>query len=133
MRADYSYALWVRSSDGSWSNAVKINDARPLWITPPYVHQNTAVASLPRELKVIGRNLQPPSEGMTRVRLTHTSGSNYVLDAANNHLQKSSIEHYVAKVSLPPGMPLGSYNLHVTRDGRSWVPIEGQTRECSSL
>jgi hypothetical protein len=34
MTAGHSYALWVVTPDGRWSTELRINDARPLWITP---------------------------------------------------------------------------------------------------
>jgi hypothetical protein len=69
MRADQSYALWVRTVHGEWSKAVKINDARPLWVSPAFVYASGMPGSLPRELKIVGRNLQGGSRQPTQIRL----------------------------------------------------------------
>ena len=58
MVAGGAYALWIRTGAGEWSTAIKINDARPLWITPDYVYVSKALANLPRAIKVVGRNLE---------------------------------------------------------------------------
>src|ERR1700690_2362057 len=33
LRKDQSYAIWAVNLLGQWSNGIRINDARPLWIT----------------------------------------------------------------------------------------------------
>src|SRR5579864_795558 len=70
IRADQSYGLWIHTSAGNWSNGVRINDARPLWISPSQVHESDIIGGLPRYLKIIGRNLQASPGQSTRVRLT---------------------------------------------------------------
>ena len=69
LRADQTYALWVHTARGEWSKAVRINDARPLWISPAFVYASEMPASLPRELKIVGRNLQPSPGHATLIRL----------------------------------------------------------------
>ena len=107
MLADTTYVLWVQNAAGEWSNSVKINDARPLWISPDTVYETTRMAFLPRELKVVGRNLQPAPEAVTTVRLH--GPADFVLEAINDHDPTTAIEHYVAKVALPQDLPPGSY------------------------
>lgn len=124
---DRSYAVWVRNSKGEWSNGVKINDARPLWLTPSYVYATAQVANLPRYLKVVGRNLQPAPGAVTQVRLA--GPSNVTLTAANDVNPGTAIEHYVAKVDLPSSLPVGDYTVEVSRDGVSWVTLADQTLE----
>src|SRR5689334_6550477 len=70
MKRGQSYALWVRSVKGGWSNEVRINDARPLWLTPAFVYSTESIASLPRRLKIVGRNLEPAPGAVTKVRLS---------------------------------------------------------------
>ena len=48
-----TYALWVWNGS-AWSNGVRINDARPLWITPDSSYATAPLANLPRVLKVVG-------------------------------------------------------------------------------
>jgi hypothetical protein len=116
----YGYALWAINSAGEWSNGVKINDARPLWISPDFAYQTASVANLPRILKVIGRNLQPTPVAGTQVRLT--GPATFTLVASNTI---ASLSRYVAQVTLPATMALGTYNIDVSRDGVSWVPLTG--------
>lgn len=120
-----SYALWVRNGSAEWSNGIKINDARALWISPSYVYATETVASLPRYLKVIGRNLEPAPGAVTRIRLT--GPSIFTLDASNDADPSTAVERYVAKVDLPASLPAGDYTVQVSRDGVSWVTLEGQT------
>jgi hypothetical protein len=125
MQADASYALWVRNTSGEWSNGVKINDARPLWITPDTVYSTAPIAGLPRYLKVVGRNLHPAPGSVTEVKLL--GPSNFTLTAANDNNPATAIEHYVGKVDLPANLPQGSYAIEISRDGVSWISLEGQT------
>jgi hypothetical protein len=59
---------WLPSA---WSNGVLINDARPLWVTPSRNFRRSP-AWLPRELKVVGRNLDPMPGASTLVRLVQS-------------------------------------------------------------
>jgi hypothetical protein len=124
MMADQSYALWVVNSAGEWSNGVRINDARPIWFTPDFAYTTAQLASLPRYLKVVGRNLSPAPGGTTLVRLT--GPLTYTLTAANDGDPTTAIERYAAIVTLPSGMPAGSYTVQVSRDGVSWLTVADQ-------
>ena len=123
LRTDVAYALWVQNSQGEWSNAVRINDARPLWISPDSAYATATMASLPRQLEVIGRNLQPAPGAVTQVRLH--GPADFVLQAANDNDPTTTIERYVAKVSLPDSLPTGSYGVEVSRDGLNWISLDG--------
>ncbi len=129
LRADQSYALWVRTPENEWSAPVKINDARPLWLTPAYVYASARLASLPRYLKVVGQNLQAALGSRTLVRLT--GPQSLILSAAPDPAEPEppSIAHYVARVTLPPHLSPGSYHVDVSRDGVSWVRLAGQNFE----
>src|SRR5262245_60465923 len=35
---DATYGLWVLRGSAEWSNGVRLNDARPQWITPPFLY-----------------------------------------------------------------------------------------------
>jgi hypothetical protein len=122
LRANQSYAIWVVSPEGEWSNGVKINDARPLWITPDEVYSRAGAVSLPRQIKVVGRNLQPAT-GSTQIRLSNP-GRTYTLKATNG----STIDRYVAAAALPRAMAAGIYSVEVSRDGTSWVPLINRGR-----
>jgi hypothetical protein len=85
MTAGQSYAIWVVNPSGV-SFDIKINDARPMWLSPgplasarqpsyPYVYRSTDRPGLNREIKIVGRNLQPAPGAQTKVRLAR-----YLLD-----------------------------------------------------
>lgn len=121
-----SYALWVPCGS-SWGKGILINDARPLWISPAQAYESAQLGGLERELKVIGRNLQPQPGHVTRVRLTHSSklGVQFIQDALLD-APDSPIAHYVARIALPPMMQRGNYLIHVQRDGVSWELLQQQ-------
>ncbi len=132
MIANQAYALWDLNASGQWSNGIKINDARPLWITPDQAYQSASLANLPRVLKVVGRNLQPGSgkNSVTLVRLVgERTQTTYTLTAnnANNDSANTTteLERYVAAVKLPSPMTVDQYTVSVSRDGTSWVPLLG--------
>ena len=127
MRADQTYALWVRTVRGEWSKAVKINDARPLWISPAYVHASDSPASLARELKIVGRNLQPSPGQSTRIRLI--GPQQFTGTALSDTGSSATLNSYVVRVPLPPRLAPGRYRIRVNRDGANWVDVEGQSLE----
>jgi hypothetical protein len=122
--ANQAYGIWVRTSEGEWSAGIRINDARPMWITPDRVYATRSLANLPRYLKVVGRNLQPAVSAGTQVRLT--GPASITLLSAADHKSITSSDRYAAVVALPRVMPVGSYTVQVSRDGHSWVTLEGQ-------
>jgi hypothetical protein len=127
MRMGQAYALWVRTGNQEWSEAVRINDARPLWLSPAYVYSSNAVASLPRYLKIVGRNLQPPDDSATEVRLA--GPANIVLKAERAAADWTALDHYVALVNLPVKLMPGVYRIQVRRDKGDWTHLMGQTLE----
>ena len=123
------YILWVVAPDGTWSNGVTINDARPLWITPDSAYQTASLANLPRVLKVVGRNLEPASS-WAQVRLIgQNTGTGYTLYAHNSAINPADTtavsERYIAVVDLPASMVVDHYAVQVSRDGYSWVGLLG--------
>lgn len=123
MLANQSYALWVHTRDGEWSNPVTINDARPFWVTPAFVYSGARLASLPRYLKVVGRNLRSRSSQTMRVRL---SGPQTLVVQATED-EHPHLDEYVARIALPEGLPVGSYGVAVSRDGGNWIALADQT------
>jgi hypothetical protein len=126
IKSDRTYGLWVVNAQGEWSNGIRINDARPLWITPDEVYSAAAMGSLPRVLKVVGRNLQPQTSAPTRVQLVGPSAT-YTLMAADHRGSNRAIDRYVAAVNLPARLPIGTYRIRVSSDGRDWVPLQNDT------
>jgi hypothetical protein len=127
LRVGQVYALWVRNAQQEWSKSVFINDARPYWISPAYVYASAAVASLPRYLKVVGRNLQPAIGSFTEVRLI--GPQDLVLKAQSPDSNSVALDHYVAQVNLPRALLPGTYRIKLRRDGTNWVDLGAQTLE----
>ena len=126
MRAGQTYALWVHTAHGEWSDGVLVNDARPFWISPAYVRETQSVAALPRYLKVIGRNLQPAPGAKTRIRLS--GPQTFVIDADADTGERGVAQH-VARIALPKRLPAGTYRVEASRDGASWVMLNEQSLE----
>ncbi len=125
--ANRPYALWIRTSRGEWSNAVRINDTRALWFTPAYVYATTRLASLPRELKVVGRNLQSAPGRSTQIRLI---GPQDFLGAAIAEPElTATLSQYVARVKLPQSLRPGRYRVQLSRDSVNWAEVLGQVFE----
>ncbi len=130
MLPDESYALWIRNPGDAWSEGIRINDARPHWVTPAVgcaTASPARPASAPRGLKVVGRNLDAAPGEQTRVRLT--GPATLELTAADDGDADTAIERYVARVDLPPSMAVGLYDVEVSRDGASWVAVPDQQYE----
>ena len=123
-----SYALWVVDGKNRWSNGIRINDARPLWITPSRVYRTAALGSLPRHLKVVGRNLRAAPGQITQVRLSSLAGDDpeITLQAFDDGNADTAVEQYVAKVDLPDSLEAGEYAVQVSRDGQSWIALDAQ-------
>jgi hypothetical protein len=125
LRPNQSYALWVVTAHGEWSQAVKINDARPLWITPAYVYSSSMPAGLPREIKVVGRNLRPSGGHSTQIRLI--GPQSFTGAAISDAALSDGVNDYIGRLPLPERLAPGRYRLMVNRDGVSWVTVMGQT------
>jgi hypothetical protein len=145
LTAGQSYVLWAGNPDVGtpgaylYSSPILINDARPMWISPgPDGNHSTSFAyrtimrpGLSRDLKIIGRNLQPAPGATTKVRFTSTTNPvvNRTLFAADDGNPATHIENYVAKVTLSSDpqslsfLPVDTYTVAVSRDGTSWVPL----------
>ena len=127
LRSGQSYALWVRNPIGEWSRPLRINDARPLWLSPVVVYASAAIAGLPRYIKVVGQNLQPVSGRRTLVRLM--GPESLTLSATIHRDRLADLDRYVARCALPSRLTPGRYRVSVSRDGRSWVPLPAQWLE----
>jgi hypothetical protein len=127
MRTKQTYELWVRTARGEWSDAVKINDARPLWFSPAFVYASQSVASLRRYVKVVGRNLEPMPDGITEVRLS--GKTTLTLKAEPAPADAAALDYYVAFAYLPARLIPGSYRIQVRRGRSEWVEVPGQALE----
>jgi len=127
LAADAAYALWVRNSRGEWSKPAKINDARPLWFSPAYVYASGTPGSLPRELKIIGRNLRAAAGHATQITLT--GPRRYTGTTLSDEHSTAEMSDYAARLKLPAVMAPGRYDVALSRDGGNAVPVEGQSLE----
>ena len=124
MSANQSYVLWARNSQREWSNPVRINDARPMWLTPAFAYSSAQLAGLPRQIKIVGRNLQSASGASVSVRLS--GPQQLVLRTQPEDGEEPALREYVAKAALPPRLAPGAYTIEISRDGASWVSLGEQ-------
>ncbi|MGA2399436.1 MAG: hypothetical protein ABSG30_15410 [Steroidobacteraceae bacterium] len=130
LRAAQPYALWVRTAHGEWSRPLTINDARPLWFTPAYLYASARLASLPRELKIVGRNLAPLPGRTVRLRLS--GPQRFTGDAVLDDRSSEILEQHVARLRMPDLLRPGRYRVEFTRDGAPWLEVPGQWLEVLS-
>jgi hypothetical protein len=123
-----TYVLWFKNpSHGStWVGPLYINDGRPLWFSPPVAYRTGSIPGLPRELKVIGRNLEPPSGETAKVVLSKPPIA-ISLPAINDQDPDTSIEHYVARVNLPSSLDPGEYTVLFDRGDGIVTTVPEQT------
>jgi hypothetical protein len=127
LQADHPYALWVKTRGGAWSRPVTINDARPLWISPAYVYSSDLPGPLPRELKIIGRNLGPSSGRPTLIRLI--GPERFIGKALADDPSSEGLGEFVARLRLPQHLAPGHYRVSVNREGGRWIDLDEQTLE----
>jgi len=118
-----AYALWVVNAAGEWSKPVRINDARPLWITPTEVRLDATFEHGGPRLKVVGRNLQPLAGQQSSMLRLIGAAQRYTLPA--HAPRASALDRYVVEVQLPAHIAPGSYRVQFSRDGSAWVPLPG--------
>ncbi len=118
-----AYHLWVRNANGEWSNAVSINDARPLWFSPSEVYSTQSMAGLPRYVKVIGRNLSPPDPIPLQVRLEGPRLYELTDDLGGI---EPALRRYVAVRPLPALLVPGNYQVEVRVGAAAWMAVPGQ-------
>jgi hypothetical protein len=111
---DVPYAFWVERNHRWVGRAERINDARPLWITPERVS-----AGQPVELTIVGRNLAPVSAGHTTVRF---SSSSFSTDVIAEDAPGGSIDDYTARVTTT--LPEGVYDVTVDRGDGLFVGLD---------
>src|SRR5258708_2581040 len=124
--ANQSYALWIRTARGEWSKAVKINDIRAFWMSPSFMYVSGTPASLPRELKIVGRNLQPVTGRSTQIRLIGPQRFN---GTATAEAQASdTLNQDVARLPWPARLAAGSDEGQVSRDRTCCADLDRRTR-----
>src|ERR1700742_486504 len=124
MRADQAYRLWVVTAANEWSGWVQINEPRPLWFSPAFMYSSVSFASLPRNIKVIGRNLETTPGAVTQVRLL--GPRELTLTAERAPADAAALERYVALARLPDKLEPGSYRVQVRRGESGWIEVAEQ-------
>jgi hypothetical protein len=119
-----AYALWVRNNANEWSAAIKINDARPLWITPDYVYVSKSLANLPRRIKIVGRNLDAAPGATTQIKLV--GPQSYTINVLWADDSRRATQSFFAEVDLPVRISAGTYAVQVSRDGVGWISVDKQ-------
>ena len=127
MRPGWAYRMWVVNAAGEWSKPVSINDARPMWITPPYVYATASLPDLGRRLRVVGRNMAPGAEGSLSLKLD--GPRTYELVSTTAGAQEGPLQSYVAEAALPARLVPGNYTVSVRRGEAAWVSVPGQKLE----
>ena len=113
-QAGTRYVAWVRNSQGEWSGAVRINEPVGRWITPGVVYATRMPGNLPRELRLVGRNLEGVGEMQAHIRL---SGPRIIeLSASPAGGSGSKLGRFVFTAPLPPRLVPGVYRVAFTRD-----------------
>jgi hypothetical protein len=120
-----SYRIWVRNGRGEWSNAIRINDARALWFSPNEVYSTAALASLPRVLKVIGRNLEPRGSAALAIRLR--GPEIHDLPEADDKAVDHAVRDFVSTRRLPDLMVPGDYHVEIRTESARWIEVPGAT------
>lgn len=123
MQPDTIYRLWVVNRAGEWSDAVSINDPRPMWITPSYAYSAADNANLGRRIRVVGRNLAGTPARPITIRLR---GPNEYRMQGIPSESTSTLDRYIAEARLPERMAPGNYFVSVSRDARTWTEVSRQ-------
>ncbi len=140
------YRLWVVNHGGEWSEPVTLNDPRPLWITPAYSYERVDFAGLGREVRVVGRNLQPvrpagpdgsatvwvrlrglrPAQGLHPAKGPRSAPGPATFTLKSTPQNDARLAELVAAATLPAQMPPGQYVVGLSRDGQQWLEIADQ-------
>lgn len=126
LRRHHGYWLWVRNRRGQRSNAVPINDARPLWFAPSVLYTSADPGRTGRTLRLVGRNLRASAGGGERIRLV--GPRTLTLNARAAGRPANSTDDYVAVVTVPR-LPAGRYRVAYSRNGGTWVMVAAERLE----
>jgi hypothetical protein len=122
MLAGRLYHIWIRNPRGEWSNAVSINDSRPLWISPSMTYATAQWANLPRYLKIIVRNMPSTALGARLV-----GPKRYALPLVPKDSGDLVPKTYVLRCRLPKYVEPGEYRVELQMGDTTWVGIPDQT------
>jgi hypothetical protein len=113
----HRYMAFAVNSVGEKSNATVIGDARPLWVSPGFIHATSGRVGLEREIRIVGRNLDRAGRARTHVRLMAcNSGVQNPFIFLDAEIDSSPTGKYVARVDLAGStIPVGTYAVAVKR------------------
>lgn len=109
----------------SRSNEVALNDARPAWLSPGSLPTSGASPGLSREIKIVGRNLDPAGIAATLVRLR--GPRELTLTTSPASVQSANLNEFVARVAVP-NLPTGVYSIAISRDSLHWADVPASLR-----
>jgi hypothetical protein len=127
--ADLPVVVRVRSRADASSAPLVLNDARAHWFSPARVHARAPLASLPRQLRVVGRNLRTGAGDVrirVRIRPAAAAASGSVLAPAAATGTASAVAARVVDFDLPTELPLGMHHVEVSADGGGWSAVGEQ-------
>lgn len=137
-RVGRAQQLWVRSAAGERSAVAVLNVARPEWFSPARVHASAPLASLARQLRIVGHNLDLGVHAMgsarSRARLVAVAGR-AIVDlvevpvVAPPTAGDGELPRYLATFALPPALAVGRYRVEWTNDGARWQPVSARVIE----
>lgn len=124
---DPTRAIWVRNGgESAWTGPLLLNDPRPLWISPSHVLSSGTRHNLPREVRVVGRNLHH----LDRVKYVGSSNTYELaigvgLNCSTINLTDAQLEAEIVEVSLPlqASMTPDTYTVHVKRVCGGWIEV----------
>lgn len=120
---DEVVVLSLGRSSTNPAGAVTINDRRPAWLAPALTYSTQTLGNLPRELRIIGRNLRPSQEGSDRLRLAGPAVFELGLQPPAS--DDRAFSAHVAVATLPPALPTGRYEVSLVRAGAEAVIVPG--------
>ena len=123
IEAARAYAFAVVNAQGEWSNAVRLNDARALWLSPWEMPARGANPGLNRRLRIVGQNLATAPGANLRVRLKGPAELELPAQVPANEAGE-----FVADVMLPETMAAGSYKVSIRRAGQPWTAVPAPLR-----
>ncbi len=121
--ADTPYWLSVRNPLGQVSDPVKVNDPRVNWFSPAQVYATRTIAGLPRQLRLVGRNLSINGTNKWVLRLAGLRGS-FELELSSDKGLLDTTAHYTAVADLPKRLPVGTYRVSLRIGNSSWQSLE---------
>ncbi len=119
-----AYLIWVRNSAGEWSSPALLNFPKANWVSPSFAYETQRIAGLPRELRIIGRDLNTTRGAVASLRLV--GPRTLTLTATPLAPGDGSLGKYGFVATLPDRLPPGSYSVEFRRGDGIAAVLESQ-------